>query len=317
VKAGAVDFITKDPYLEDKLEISVEKVERILQHALDRKRLEDENRELRATNERLRKAAGRRWQIVGDSQAMRMVMTKIEKAAPAPAASQARNNAAVDPAKKAKDSQVAQAFRATALKNAVSGLLKGGMTSLLAQSDFVAGTHHSANVKNMFNTRSQDLQAMAPNVGAMNARDVKVGTLGGEGSATGKGKGVGYGKGEHAGVGGQGKSLVSLDTSGSNVEEGLTKDEVGEVIHRHMSEIRYCYEAAMIRTTDVEGKLMVNFTIGGNGMVKTTAVKQSTLPDPRLDDCVLRRLVTWKFPLPKGGIDVAVTYPFIFKTLGR
>ena len=63
VKAGAVDFITKDPYLEDKLEISVEKVERILQHGLDRKRLEEENRELRATNERLRKAAGRRWQI--------------------------------------------------------------------------------------------------------------------------------------------------------------------------------------------------------------------------------------------------------------
>ena len=84
VKAGAVDFITKDPYLEDKLEISVEKVERILQHAIDRKRLEAENRELRATNERLRKAAGRRWQIVGDSGLMHTVMTKIEKVAPLP-----------------------------------------------------------------------------------------------------------------------------------------------------------------------------------------------------------------------------------------
>ena len=84
VKAGAVDFITKDPYLEDKLEISVEKVERILQHALDRKRLEAENRELRATNERLRKAAGRRWEIVGTSQAMRTVMTKVERVAPVP-----------------------------------------------------------------------------------------------------------------------------------------------------------------------------------------------------------------------------------------
>jgi two-component system nitrogen regulation response regulator NtrX len=84
VKAGAVDFITKDPYLEDKLEISVEKVERILQHALDRKRLEEENRELRATNDRLRKAAGRRWAIVGDSEQMRTVMAKIEKVAPVP-----------------------------------------------------------------------------------------------------------------------------------------------------------------------------------------------------------------------------------------
>jgi DNA-binding NtrC family response regulator len=83
VKAGAADFITKDPYLEDKLEISVEKVERIIKHALDRKRLEQENSKLRATNERLRKAAGR-WEIVGDSQAMRTVMTKIEKVAPVP-----------------------------------------------------------------------------------------------------------------------------------------------------------------------------------------------------------------------------------------
>jgi psp operon transcriptional activator PspF len=85
VKAGAVDFITKDPYLEDKLDLSVEKVERMLQHALDRKRLEEENRELRATNERLRKAAGRgRWEIVGDSQPMRTVISKIERVAPVP-----------------------------------------------------------------------------------------------------------------------------------------------------------------------------------------------------------------------------------------
>src|SRR5579862_7322687 len=64
VKAGAADFITKDPYLEDKLDLSVEKVERMLQHALDRKRLEQENKELRTANERLRKAARTRWAIV-------------------------------------------------------------------------------------------------------------------------------------------------------------------------------------------------------------------------------------------------------------
>ena len=54
----------------------------------------------------------------------------------------------------------------------------------------------------------------------------------------------------------------------------------------------------MLRTPDIEGKLIVDFTIGGNGMVKSSEVKQSTLPDPRLDDCILRRLATWKFPLP-------------------
>jgi two-component system, NtrC family, nitrogen regulation response regulator NtrX len=84
VKAGAVDFITKDPYLEDKLEMSVEKVERILEHARDRQRLEKENRELRVANERLRKMNGRRWEIVGDSELIRAVTAKIEKVAPLP-----------------------------------------------------------------------------------------------------------------------------------------------------------------------------------------------------------------------------------------
>ena len=84
VKAGAVDFLTKDPYLEDKLEISVDKVERILHHINERRRLEDKNQALRATNERLRKLAGKRWQIVGDSPPVRAVLSKIERVAPVP-----------------------------------------------------------------------------------------------------------------------------------------------------------------------------------------------------------------------------------------
>ncbi|MFN7685472.1 MAG: AgmX/PglI C-terminal domain-containing protein [Oligoflexia bacterium] len=110
---------------------------------------------------------------------------------------------------------------------------------------------------------------------------------------------------------------VNLDTLAASVQEGLTKDEVGEVIHKHMKEVRYCYETAMMRVPDLEGKLVVAFTIGNAGAVKTSAVRSSTLPDSRLNDCILGRLTHWKFPKPKGGIDVAVTYPFLFKTLGK
>jgi two-component system NtrC family response regulator len=84
VKAGAVDFITKDPYLEDKLELSVEKIERIMAQVREKRRLEGENRELRAANERLKRIAGRRWQIVGDSAPIAAVMNKIERVAPMP-----------------------------------------------------------------------------------------------------------------------------------------------------------------------------------------------------------------------------------------
>jgi hypothetical protein len=221
--------------------------------------------------------------------------------------------------KKVQETAVVQAFRAKALQSAVSNLMKGGMTRLLAQSDFVAGHRKDAEASKIFAAQSKDLRATAPMIGELGSKSISVASLGGNGlpGAAGSGKAVGYGKGEHASVTGQGKGFVSMDMANSSVEEGLTKDEVGEVIHRHLSEVRYCYESAMIRTPDIEGKLVVDFVIGGSGVVKTAEAKSSTLPDPRLDDCIIRRLATWKFPNTKGGIDVAVTYPFIFKTLGR
>jgi TonB family protein len=242
------------------------------------------------------------------AQYAKIVMTKPTASKKTAAAAEAAPLAASAP-KAVQNAAVVQAFRAKALNSAVSGLLKGGMTSLLAQSDFVAGKSNEA--RKMFDTKSSALASSGPATGLSADTNIKVASVGG---AVG---GKGYAKGEHAAVKGQGQAFVSMDIAGITVDEGLTKDEVGEVIHRHLSEVRYCYESAMIRTPDLEGKLMVNFTIGGNGIIKSTEVKSSTVPDPRLDDCILRRLTTWKFPNPRGAIDVAVTYPFIFKTLGR
>ncbi len=210
---------------------------------------------------------------------------------------------------KAAQTEVVQAFRAQAVQNAVQGLLKGGLTTLLAQSDLVGGDRSAS--KKVFNS-----SATVGNVSdkhLTSSRQIKVSSLGGDA----KGKQVGYGKGSVAAVAGQGSSFVSLDSGGSQVEEGLTKDEVGKVIHAHLNEVRYCYESAMIHTPDIEGKLIVDFAIGPAGLVRTAAVKSSTVPDPRLDDCLIRRLKRWQFPHPKGGVTVGVTYPFIFKSLGR
>ena len=84
VKLGAADFLVKDMYLEDKLDLSVEKIERMLAHLRERRRLEGENRELRAANRRLREAEERRQHLVGDSDPMREVKAKIEKVARVP-----------------------------------------------------------------------------------------------------------------------------------------------------------------------------------------------------------------------------------------
>jgi psp operon transcriptional activator PspF len=84
VKAGAADFLVKDMYLEDKLDLSVEKIERMLAHVREARRLEGENRELRVANRLLREAEERRLTLVGSSSAMRDIMSKIERVARVP-----------------------------------------------------------------------------------------------------------------------------------------------------------------------------------------------------------------------------------------
>jgi two-component system, NtrC family, response regulator len=84
VKGGASDFLVKDMYLEDKLDLSVEKIERMLAQVRERRRLEGENRELRADNRRLREAEERRLTLVGQSGPMQEVVAKLEKVARLP-----------------------------------------------------------------------------------------------------------------------------------------------------------------------------------------------------------------------------------------
>jgi outer membrane biosynthesis protein TonB len=202
---------------------------------------------------------------------------------------------------------------AKSFRNAVSGMMKGGVSSVRVGRGNDASSELAALSRG---GSALSETAGAARGGSVGARQVQVASIGGGQGLLG-GKGVGYGRGSHALVNGQGKSFVSLDTSSSDVAEGLTKDQVGRVIHAHMSEIRYCYEAAMLRSPDVEGRLGVKFVINGAGVVKTTRVGESSLSDTKLDNCVIDRLARWKFPKPLGGVDVAVSYPFVFQTLGR
>lgn len=197
--------------------------------------------------------------------------------------------------------------RVKALKSSIQGILKGGIGTFMK----------NAQSLNVVQNVSGGGSALAKSLGAVGSTGAEVGTLGPQaGVIGGEGKG-GYAKTGKGGVAGQGQIQIDLDLSNSSVAEGLTKDEVGRVIHAHMAEIRYCYESSLLRVPDLEGKLEVDFTINAGGTVKQADVKSSTLNEPGLEDCVLRKLVRWRFPKPKGGVEVAVSYPFIFKSLGR
>jgi outer membrane biosynthesis protein TonB len=150
-----------------------------------------------------------------------------------------------------------------------------------------------------------------------------VSTQAGNGGSTFKVGGVGtFGKGGGTSVkgqgglalGGAGSASVGVLDEETEIEGGLDKDVIARVINSHLGEIRYCYERQLSAEPDIYGKVAVKFTIGAQGLVETQRVGMTTLRSAMVEGCILRRVASWKFPLPKGGTQVLVTYPFLFKS---
>lgn len=114
---------------------------------------------------------------------------------------------------------------------------------------------------------------------------------------------------------GAGNVMALSDDEETVIDGGLDKDAIAEVIKRNLGQIRYCYERQLSSNPDLYGKVLVRFTIGADGGVATQKVDNSTLKSDMVEGCILRRLAGWKFPLPKGGTQVRVSYPFLFKSL--
>lgn len=139
---------------------------------------------------------------------------------------------------------------------------------------------------------------------------------GGGGYGT-KGKGGGQaGYGKLSMVGSAGNMPVPLGRE-AIIEGGLDLDLVSDVIRRNMGQIRFCYEQGLQLDPSIAGRVGVRFTIGGNGQVKVADVENTTLNSQQIEQCILMRLKSWKFPLPDGGVDVKVSYPFSFKRTGN
>lgn len=144
----------------------------------------------------------------------------------------------------------------------------------------------------------------------------------GESSAKGTGVstvGVGGGQGTQALGGGLGKGKtgtggVSLIEDESEVTGGLDREVIAQYIKTQFGQILYCYERQLSANPDLYGKVAVKFTIAGTGKVETQAINETTLKDKSVEGCILNKIAQWKFPEPKGGTKVLVTYPFLFKS---
>jgi TonB family protein len=138
-----------------------------------------------------------------------------------------------------------------------------------------------------------------------------IGTRGRGGGITGYGTGVGN-------LDPKRKADVGITDTDATVQGSLDRELIRKVIRANIGQIRYCYESELQTKPNLAGKVAVRFIISPSGDVAQAQVAEgSTLNEPRLSECIRVRVRGWKFPSPKGGGNVIVTYPFLFKPSGE
>jgi hypothetical protein len=139
---------------------------------------------------------------------------------------------------------------------------------------------------------------------------IGLGNTGLIGKGGGGGSGSGYGRGAGAGFGGRGTRQPQVRQAKAQVQGALDRDIIRRIVRAHINEVRSCYNAGLTKDPNLQGRVSVNFVITGVGTVGSSVVQESTLKDSSVANCIAKAVKRWKFPKPRGGGNVIVTYPF-------
>jgi hypothetical protein len=101
------------------------------------------------------------------------------------------------------------------------------------------------------------------------------------------------------------KKPTAVDGTGD-----LSPQEVAKVVNRRIGAIKGCYERALRRNPNLEGKITIRFTIAGSGKVSAARTTMNELT-PDVGNCIVTAFKRFRFPQPDGG-SLTVEYPFLF-----
>jgi TonB family protein len=92
----------------------------------------------------------------------------------------------------------------------------------------------------------------------------------------------------------------------------LSREIIRRVVRQHRREIKYCYEKELQSNPELAGRVTVNFTITPSGDVVSALVKESSLGNTAVEQCMQNKIRHWTFPGTEQPGMVQVNYPFNF-----
>lgn len=210
----------------------------------------------------------------------------------------------VDPNKREKDRKIA---------------LNSGLLGMLGKSGAVSNVFGPGGLGSGINNAMGGLQGTemgdAGGAGGLGTRgsgaggggnSLGIGGLGTHGHGRGSG---GYG---NIDLGGRGKGETRVVPGKTIIQGALSKEEIGRVIRRNLARFKYCYEKQLNANPNLAGKISVYFTIAPTGAVADASIRETSMNDTNVEECAAKVMRSLKFPQPRGGGVVVVTYPFVF-----
>ena len=114
-------------------------------------------------------------------------------------------------------------------------------------------------------------------------------------------------------IGPKKRSAITAGGGTAVVMGALERSVIDSYIRRNLAKVRWCYEKELAKIPTLFGRIAIEFTIAKSGAVSKSRVKRTTMGNPTVEKCVASQIKKIRFPRPKGGGIVIVSYPFVFK----
>jgi TonB family protein len=92
----------------------------------------------------------------------------------------------------------------------------------------------------------------------------------------------------------------------------LAPEAVRNTIMAKKDQIQVCFDGEKKKDDKLAGKVVTEFTVELDGTVSSAAVKEATLKNEAVQNCLVTFVKKLTFPKPEGESNVKVTFPFAF-----
>lgn len=123
------------------------------------------------------------------------------------------------------------------------------------------------------------------------------------------------GKGDHRGGDGTTKPGAKADSSLQPRKDGpLAGSVISTAMRKRKADFSACYDAQARRDRTLAGRVVLRFTVRGNGRVSNVKVRETTLNNAKVERCMVKVGETLTFPAEAGRAPTRVFYPFAFSS---